>query len=73
MRLVEQVGHIDAMPYDLMLKTLDHIEINVDGMLEIIFLVGTRIEYTIDAYGLYSLKRPELKENAKILQDSGRF
>jgi len=47
MRLVEQVGHIDATPYDLMLKTLDHIEISVDGMLEIIFLVGTSIKHKI--------------------------
>jgi len=37
MRLVEQVGHIDAMPYDLMLKTLDHIEIGIDGELDVVF------------------------------------
>lgn len=40
MRLVEQVGHIDTMPYDLMLKTLDHIEIGVDASIEMIFLAG---------------------------------
>lgn len=43
MRLVKQVGHIYAMPYDLMLRTLDHIEISVDVMFEIIFLTGVGI------------------------------
>lgn len=37
MRLVKQVGHIDAMPYDLMIKTLDHIEIGIDGELDVVF------------------------------------
>lgn len=37
MRLVKRVGHIEAMPYDLMLKTLDHIEIGIDGELDVVF------------------------------------
>lgn len=43
MRLVEQVGHIDAMPYDLMLKTLDHIAISVDSRIMIVFLAGIMV------------------------------
>src|SRR5690606_13024180 len=37
-RLVQEVGHIETMPYDLMLKTLDHIEIGVDGSIMVAFL-----------------------------------
>ena len=44
MRLVKQVGHIDAMPYDLMLKTLDHIEHGVDGSIKVIFLAGFMVD-----------------------------
>ena len=42
-RLVEQVGHIDVLPYDLMLKTLDHILIGIDAKPEVT-LAGTRLE-----------------------------
>ncbi len=43
-RLVEQVGHIDVLPYDLMLKTLDHILIGIDAKPEVTFMAGTRLE-----------------------------
>lgn len=42
-RIVKNIGKIDTMPYELMLKTLDHIEIGSDGTVEVIFLAGTRI------------------------------
>ncbi|MFX4263140.1 recombinase family protein [Pelotomaculum propionicicum] len=44
MGLVEGTGHIEMMPYVLMLKTLDHIEICPDGKLEVVFLDGTRFQ-----------------------------
>lgn len=44
-RLVEKTGHIDMLPYELMLKTLDYIEIGIDGKVDVIFLAGTRIEF----------------------------
>lgn len=42
-RLLDENGYISTMPYELMLKTLDHINIVLDGKLEVIFLAGTRI------------------------------
>lgn len=42
-RMVKEIGHIDTMPYDLMLKTLDHIEISVDGDLKVIIMAGIKI------------------------------
>lgn len=42
-RLIEETGHIETMPYELMLKTLDHIEIGLGGRLEVIFLAGTKV------------------------------
>jgi len=41
-RLIEENGHISTLRYELMLKTLDHMEIGLDGKPEIIFLGGTR-------------------------------
>jgi len=43
MRLITETGCIERIPDELMLKTLDHIEIGVDG-LEVVFLAGTRIK-----------------------------
>lgn len=43
-RLTESIGRIEKMPYELMLKTLDHIEISNDGTVEVIFLAGMRIK-----------------------------
>lgn len=38
-RLIEDMKYIDKkMPYELMLKTLDHIQIEADGKQEVIFL-----------------------------------
>jgi DNA invertase Pin-like site-specific DNA recombinase len=44
-RLIEETGNIDALPYELMLKTLDHIEIGFDGTAEVIFLAGMIINF----------------------------
>jgi len=41
--MVEQVGHIESIPYGLMLKTLDYIEIGIDAKPEVIFMAGTRV------------------------------
>ena len=43
--LVEETRQIETMPYELMLRTLDHIEIGLDGKVEVIFLTGTRLEF----------------------------
>lgn len=40
MQLIEETGIIDAMPYELMLKVLDHIEVGADGRVDAIFLEG---------------------------------
>ena len=40
--LLEEHGSIDAMPYDLMLKVLDHVETHAD-YLEVIFLAGNAV------------------------------
>jgi len=36
MGLVEKIGRIDWMPYELVLKTLDHIEFGIDRELDVI-------------------------------------
>ncbi len=43
MHLVKETGHIDSMANELMLKTLDYIEVGVDGSMEVVFLAGIRI------------------------------
>lgn len=42
-RLVEQVGHIESLPYELVMKLLDNIEIDVDGSMMIVSLAGIMI------------------------------
>ncbi|MBU3214786.1 hypothetical protein LL033_08180 [Clostridium estertheticum] len=42
-RLKNSVGIIDKMSYELMLKTLDYIEIGLDGKVAVIFLVGATV------------------------------
>lgn len=44
MQLAGVTGTIDVMPYGLMLKVLEHIEVEADGQLTVIFLAETRIE-----------------------------
>jgi site-specific DNA recombinase len=39
-RLKNSMGIIDKMPYELLLKTLDHIKIGLEGTVEVIFLAG---------------------------------
>ena len=46
-RLVSETGQVASMPYKLMLKTLDHIKIEPDGAVEVIFLTGTKIMINI--------------------------
>ena len=40
--LLEEHGSIEAMPYDLILKVLDHVEVHTD-YLEVVFLAGNTI------------------------------
>lgn len=47
-RLKNSVGIIDKMPYELMLKTLDHIKIGFDGTVEVIFLDGAVINIELN-------------------------
>jgi site-specific DNA recombinase len=42
-RLISEVGRIEAFDYVLALRVLDHIEVTPDGRLTVIFLSGTKI------------------------------
>jgi DNA invertase Pin-like site-specific DNA recombinase len=42
-RLIEETGHIEMMAYELMLKTLDYLEIGADYEVKVIFLDGTKV------------------------------
>lgn len=44
MKLVRNTGYINEMPYELLLKTLSHIEIGDDVTIEVVFLAGVIIE-----------------------------
>lgn len=41
--LKNSMGIMDRMPYELMLKTLDHIKIGLDGRVAVIFLAGVTV------------------------------
>jgi site-specific DNA recombinase len=41
MKLVGEVGVIEELLYELMIQTLSHIEVGIDGQLRVIFLSGT--------------------------------
>ncbi len=43
-RLTNDIGIIDTMPYELMLKTLNHIEVDTDAKVTVVFLAGTRVK-----------------------------
>ena len=43
MDLSVKMGRINRMPYDLILKALDHIEIVIGGMAEAVFLTVIRL------------------------------
>jgi hypothetical protein len=47
MRLVKETGCIDSMPYELMLKVLDHIVVNINSKFEVVLLAGIRIQADI--------------------------
>ena len=49
-RQVQEVGHIDTIPYGLMLKTLDHFEISMDVSIVVIFLAGIITEYPLKRF-----------------------
>lgn len=49
-RLTKSVGVIDKMPYELMLKTLDHIKMGFDGVAEVIFLAGVTVNIKLNKY-----------------------
>jgi len=42
-RLKNSVGIIDKMSYELMLKTLDHMEVGIDSRVAVIFLAGETV------------------------------
>ncbi len=44
LRLINDIGHIDTMPYELMLKTLSHIEVDTDAKVSVVFLAGTSVK-----------------------------
>ena len=44
MSLVKDTGYINEMPYELILKTLSHIEIGHDNTIELVFLAGVNIK-----------------------------
>ena len=46
MRLVGEVGVLEELPYELMIQTMSHIEVGVDGQIRIIFLSGTEVVVT---------------------------
>ena len=52
MELVEEYGRIDEIPYELMIKTLSHIEIRHDNTITIVFLVRVIIEVTSNELGV---------------------
>jgi hypothetical protein len=46
-KLVKEYGCLDVLPYELVLKVLDHIEIAADGSAAVIFLAGSSIHLKI--------------------------
>lgn len=42
-KLTNEIGKIEKLTYELVLKTLDYIEIDNDGKIEIVFLAGIKI------------------------------
>jgi hypothetical protein len=46
MKLVGEVGVIEELSYELMIQTLSHIEVGVDGQLRVIFLARTEVLVT---------------------------
>ena len=55
-RLLKENGHIEKMSYELIHKTLDHIEIGYDGSVEVIFFTGTRVEIeNLDTYSVIQI------------------
>ena len=44
MRLVEEIGLIEEATYELVIKTLSHMEVGADGEINVIFLSGTGLE-----------------------------
>jgi hypothetical protein len=43
-RQVQEYRHLRVMPYALLIRVLDHVEIRADGKLSVIFLAGIRID-----------------------------
>jgi hypothetical protein len=43
MRLVEEVGIIEEVTYELVIRTLSHMEVGVDSEMKVIFLCGTEL------------------------------
>lgn len=43
LRLMDEVGKLDGFDYPLSLRTLDHMELQLDGKLTVVFLGGIRM------------------------------
>ena len=43
-RLAREYGHLRVMPYALLIRVLDHVEVRTDGKLSVIFLAGIRMD-----------------------------
>lgn len=48
-RLVSESGRIETMLYELMQRTLDYIDIDLDGKIKVVFLVGSMAHFEITA------------------------
>jgi hypothetical protein len=44
-KLLADGQKLAAFGYELFLKVLDHIEVTSDGMLQVIFLIGTKVAF----------------------------
>ena len=44
MRLVEEIGLIEEATYELVIRTLSHMEVGADGEIKVIFLSGIGLE-----------------------------
>ena len=44
LKLMDDVGIINTMPYELMLKVISHIEVDQKGRIGVVFLAGAKVE-----------------------------
>jgi hypothetical protein len=51
-RLIKEIGIIDTAPYDIILKTLNHIEIECDGKIKVVFLARAIVQQHDNQYSV---------------------